>query len=40
MATEKPNVLDPPEQHMDAPYHPSYAGEELWTVLPAGRQGN
>lgn len=27
---------DPFEQHMDAPYYPLYAGEKLWTVLPAG----
>jgi hypothetical protein len=27
--------VDPFEQHMDAPYYPIYAGEKLWTVLPA-----
>ncbi len=27
---------DPFEQHMDSPGYPSYAGEKLWTVLPAG----
>jgi arylsulfatase len=27
---------DPFEQHMDAPSYPLYAGEKLWTVLPAG----
>jgi arylsulfatase A-like enzyme len=26
---------DPFEQHMDAPYYPIYAGEKLWTVVPA-----
>ena len=26
---------DPFEQHMDAPGYPNYAGEKLWTVLPA-----
>jgi arylsulfatase len=26
---------DPLGQHMDAPYYPRYAGEKLWTVLPA-----
>jgi arylsulfatase len=26
---------DPFEQHMDAPAYPLYAGEKLWTVLPA-----
>lgn len=26
---------DPLEQHMDAPAYPLYAGEKLWTVLPA-----
>jgi len=28
--------VDPFEQHMDAPYYPLYAGEKLWTVMPAG----
>lgn len=28
--------VDPFEQHMDAPAYPLYAGEKLWTVLPAG----
>jgi arylsulfatase len=27
--------VDPLEQHMDAPSYPVYAGEKLWTVLPA-----
>src|SRR3954469_24321164 len=27
--------VDPLEQHMNAPYYPLYAGEKLWTVLPA-----
>ena len=27
--------VDPLEQHMDAPAYPLYAGEKLWTVLPA-----
>ena len=27
--------VDPLEQHMDAPAYPIYAGEKLWTVLPA-----
>jgi arylsulfatase len=27
---------DPFEQHMDAASYPNYAGEKLWTVLPAG----
>jgi arylsulfatase A-like enzyme len=27
--------VDPLEQHMDAPGYPNYAGEKLWTVLPA-----
>jgi arylsulfatase A-like enzyme len=27
--------VDPFEQHMDAPAYPLYAGEKLWTVLPA-----
>jgi arylsulfatase len=26
---------DPLEQHMDAPSYPDYAGEKLWTVMPA-----
>ncbi len=26
---------DPFEQHMDAPAYPIYAGEKLWTVMPA-----
>ncbi|HEY1262196.1 MAG TPA: arylsulfatase [Terriglobales bacterium] len=26
---------DPFEQHMEAPYYPLYAGEKLWTVVPA-----
>jgi len=26
---------DPFEQHMDAPYYALYAGEKLWTVMPA-----
>src|SRR5262245_20344955 len=26
---------DPFEQHMDAPSYPIYAGEKLWTVMPA-----
>jgi hypothetical protein len=26
---------DPFEHHMDAPYYPFYAGEKLWTVMPA-----
>jgi arylsulfatase A-like enzyme len=28
--------VDPFEQHMDAPGYPFYAGEKLWTVMPAG----
>lgn len=28
--------VDPFEQHMDAPYYPLYAGEKLWTIMPAG----
>jgi arylsulfatase A-like enzyme len=28
--------VDPFEQHMDAPGYPLYAGEKLWTVMPAG----
>jgi hypothetical protein len=28
--------VDPFEQHMNTPYYPFYAGEKLWTVLPAG----
>jgi arylsulfatase len=28
-------LVDPFEQHMDAPYYPIYVGEKLWTVLPA-----
>jgi arylsulfatase len=28
--------VDPFEQHMSAPYYPFYAGEKLWTALPAG----
>jgi arylsulfatase len=27
--------VDPLEQHMDAPSYPVYAGEKLWTVMPA-----
>jgi arylsulfatase A-like enzyme len=27
---------DPFEQHMDSPGYPQYAGEKLWTVMPAG----
>jgi len=27
--------VDPFEQHLDAPSYPIYAGEKLWTVLPA-----
>lgn len=27
--------VDPFEQHMDAPCYPVYAGEKLWTVMPA-----
>jgi len=27
--------VDPFEQHMDAPDYPIYAGEKLWTVVPA-----
>jgi arylsulfatase len=27
--------VDPFEQHIDAPSYPVYAGEKLWTVLPA-----
>jgi arylsulfatase len=27
--------VDPFEQHMEAPYYPLYAGEKLWTVVPA-----
>jgi len=27
--------VDPFEQHMEAPYYPFYAGEKLWTVVPA-----
>ena len=27
--------VDPFEQHMDAPSYPVYAGEKLWTVMPA-----
>jgi arylsulfatase A-like enzyme len=27
--------VDPLEQHMDAPSYPVYAGQKLWTVLPA-----
>jgi arylsulfatase A-like enzyme len=41
-ASVKPTVprpvnlrVDPFEQHMDAPAYPLYAGEKLWTVLPA-----
>jgi arylsulfatase A-like enzyme len=41
-ATIRPTVprpvnlrVDPFEQHMDAPSYPVYAGEKLWTVLPA-----
>ena len=41
-ATLKPTVPrpvnlrnDPFEQHMEAPSYPVYAGEKLWTVLPA-----
>ena len=26
---------DPFEQHMDAPNYPLWAGEKLWTVVPA-----
>ena len=26
---------DPFEQHMEAPSYPIYAGEKLWTVVPA-----
>ena len=26
---------DPFEQHMEAPNYPLYAGEKLWTVVPA-----
>jgi arylsulfatase len=26
---------DPYEQHMDAPSYPVYAGDKLWTVMPA-----
>ena len=29
--------VDPFEQHMDSPYYPIYAGEKLWTVMPAAR---
>ena len=28
--------VDPFEQHMDAPGYPLYAGEKLWTIMPAG----
>jgi arylsulfatase len=28
--------VDPFEQHMQAPGYPLYAGEKLWTVMPAG----
>ena len=27
---------DPLEQHMDSPNYSQYAGEKLWTVMPAG----
>jgi hypothetical protein len=27
--------IDPFEQHMDAPGYPAYAGEKLWTIMPA-----
>ena len=27
--------VDPFEQHMDAPGYPLYAGEKLWTIMPA-----
>jgi arylsulfatase A-like enzyme len=27
--------VDPFEQHVDAPSYPVYAGEKLWTVMPA-----
>jgi arylsulfatase A-like enzyme len=27
--------IDPFEQHMDAPSYPLYAGEKLWTIMPA-----
>jgi arylsulfatase len=27
--------VDPFEQHMEAPYYALYAGEKLWTVVPA-----
>jgi arylsulfatase len=27
---------DPFEQNMDSPSYPAYAGEKLWTVMPAG----
>jgi arylsulfatase len=27
--------VDPFEQHMEAPYYPIYAGQKLWTVVPA-----
>ncbi len=27
--------VDPLEQHMSAPGYPLYAGEKLWTALPA-----
>ena len=29
-------LVDPFEQHMDAPGYPLYAGKKLWTVMPAG----
>jgi arylsulfatase len=28
--------VDPFEQHMDAPAYALYAGEKLWTIMPAG----
>jgi hypothetical protein len=28
--------VDPFEQHMEAPAYPIYAGEKLWTIMPAG----
>ena len=27
--------VDPFEQHMNAPGYPLYAGEKLWTIMPA-----
>lgn len=35
MPTDKPNIMLIMAGHMDAPSYPIYAGEKLWTVLPA-----